>query len=161
MSVTTTSASATSTCTPSWKMPIRDAACAAPAQGNSSDAFDKCCKSAPINKYNDGCNMYCLALGQSQDDLSSCLTSNGIRFGQVFCASGNSSATATSSPTSTRSSETSSTTSTSTSTSSSTTSGSSASETSEGAAVINQPITKGGLGLLAMMFCSALFGVVA
>ncbi|RJE20169.1 hypothetical protein PHISCL_07486 [Aspergillus sclerotialis] len=159
MSTTTTAVSSTATaCTPSWEIPIKDVACAAPVQ-EKTDAFDKCCKSAPIEKYNDGCNMYCLALGQSQHDLSSCLTKNGIRDGQVFCNTGNATASATSSPTSTR--ETSSSTSTSTSTSSSTSSGSGASETSEGAAVMNQPVSKGGLGLLAMMFCSALLGVVA
>ena len=169
MSTTTTGLTTTpTTCGGAtvYDIPINDAACAATAsKENASSAFDKCCKAAPVEKYDNDCGLYCLALDQTIGDLVECLTSSGLNDGDVFCTQQNNrTATATSTATKTSSSETSSETgssSSSTSTSSSTSDSEGASETSQAAAVINQPVSKGGIGLLAMMFCSALLGVVA
>lgn len=162
MSTTTTALSSTpTTCTGAsvYEIPITDAACAAPAsKNNAADAFDQCCKSASIEKYDHDCGLYCLAQGQTIGDLVDCLTSSGLKDGDVFCTQGNN-ASASATTSATKTSETGSSTSTSTSTS--TKSGDDASETSEGAAVVNQPVSLGGLGLLAMMLCSAVLGVVA
>lgn len=159
--MTTTGASTaapTSTCTPSWEIPHTDIACAAPAHGNYSDVMDKCCKSASVAHYNDGCNLYCLAQDQSRKDLSDCMQSSGIKPNEVFCR-GKPNATATNTMSATNTATDSGSTSTSSSTGTSSASGSAS--TSSGAAVANQPISIGGLGLVAMMFWSTLLGLVA
>ncbi|KAJ5594650.1 uncharacterized protein N7459_000858 [Penicillium hispanicum] len=149
MSTTTTSAVATSTACGAnvYELPIKDAACGAVLSGNMSDVFDSCCKGDKPVKYSSDCGIYCLAQDQTVDDLQKCLTSKSNNYRDVFC-NANLNATATAAASTTKSTSTG--TSTGTSTASSTKN-----------AAPNQPISKTGLGLVAMLFCSALAGVVA
>ncbi|KAK1140982.1 hypothetical protein N8T08_009728 [Aspergillus melleus] len=157
---TTTSAStsASATCTGSmWELPTKDIACALPKSGNATEILDKCCKHAKVSDYNDGCGIYCLAQEQSAKDLTNCFRDEGAKDGEFFCSGGNSSLTATAAvPSKTGDSD-------SDSSSTGTSTGSSASSTSSDSAAIalSQPVSKSGLGLLAMLVCSALMGVVA
>ncbi|OQE18774.1 hypothetical protein PENSTE_c017G09422 [Penicillium steckii] len=153
MSVTTTSAAAAaSSCTPSWEIPVTDVACAGQITGNITEVFDTCCKGNSPVKYNDDCNIYCLAQGQTKKELTDCLTEKSGD-NRIFCGAGKPNATATAEATTTKE--------TGTSTGTSTSSSSSGTSTETNAAVLNQPISKTGLGLVAMLFCSALAGVVA
>ncbi|KAJ5767521.1 hypothetical protein N7533_000104 [Penicillium manginii] len=152
MSTTTTTAAAStsSTCISSWIIPSNDVACAGAVTGNMTDVFDSCCKGNSPVKYNDDCNIYCLAQGQTKKELSDCLTDKSKNYSGIFCGAGKDNSTATASATTTK--ETGSATGTSTGKGSS---------TSTGAAIISQPISKTGLGLVAMLFCSAVAGVLA
>ncbi|KAF7521673.1 hypothetical protein PCG10_008126 [Penicillium crustosum] len=144
---TTSSVSATSTaCGGSvWEIPTTDAACAAVISGNITDVMDDCCKDAKVSKYDNDCGIYCLAQGQDVNKLQSCLTSKSGNYHDVFC---NAALNATATATATGSKSTSS--GTGTSTQSSTTS------TSTNAAIANQPVSKSGVGLIALLFGSAL-----
>lgn len=159
MSATTSAAAAAATCTGSmWVLPTKDIACGLPKSGNATDILDKCCKPAKVSEYNDGCGIYCLAQEQSAKKLSDCFRDQGAKDGQFFCSGGNSSLTATAAvPSKTGSDSDSDASHTGTST------GSSASSTSSDSAAfaLAQPVSKSGLGLLAMLVCSALMGVVA
>ncbi|KAJ5101368.1 hypothetical protein NUU61_003590 [Penicillium alfredii] len=130
-----------------YEIPTLDASCGALLKGNMSEVMDTCCKQATPTKYQDDCGIYCLAQGQDVNHLQKCLTSKSGNYRDVFCR-GNLNATATAKPTGARA------------TSDSTT-GTSATSSPTNAAIINQPISKAGLGLIAMVFCSALMGVVA
>ncbi|KAJ5330086.1 hypothetical protein N7452_010476 [Penicillium brevicompactum] len=148
MSTTTSSVSATSTACGSsvWQIPTTDAACAAVVRGNVTDALDQCCKEASVHKYDNDCAIYCLAQGQDTHALQSCISSKSGNFNDVFCnAAPNATATATGSK------STSTGTSTSTSTSTST----------HNAAIANQPVSKSGLGLIALLFGSAFMAIVS
>lgn len=126
---------------------ITDAACGAPISGNITDAFDTCCKGNSPVKYDNDCGIYCLAQDQTVDELTKCLEKESGTY-SIFCNKrGN--ATATAAATTTKA------------TSTGTATGTSAASTSSGAAVVNQPVSKTGLGVMAMLFCSALMGVVA
>lgn len=126
---------------------VTDAACGAPISGNITSAFDSCCKGNSPVRYENDCGIYCLAQEQTVDELTKCLEQKSGTY-SIFCnMRGN--ATATAAATTTKA------------TSTSTSTGTSAASTSSGAAVANQPISKTGLGIIAMMFCSALMGVVA
>lgn len=151
-SSTTSSVSATSTaCGGSvWEIPTTDAACAAVISGNITDVMDDCCKDAKVSKYDNDCGIYCLAQGQDVNKLQSCLTSKSGNYNNVFC---NAALNATATATATGSKSTSSGTGTSTQ--------SSTSSTSTNAAIANQPISKSGVGLIALLFGSALMAVVA
>ncbi|KAJ5773659.1 hypothetical protein N7457_008555 [Penicillium paradoxum] len=152
MSTTTTSLSATTTACGGavWQIPTTDAACAAIAGGNMTDVMDTCCKDAKVTKYDNDCGMYCLAQGQDIDKLQSCLTSKSGRFHDVFCnAALNATATATS------------TGSKSTTTGTSTSTGTATSTSTDNAAIANQPISKSGLGLVALLFSSAFMATLA
>ncbi|KAF7715462.1 Uncharacterized protein PECH_007116 [Penicillium ucsense] len=146
---TSTHTSAAATCTGNvYVLPnVTDAACGAPVSGNITDAFDSCCKGNTPTKYDNDCGIYCLAIGQDIGELTKCLEQKSGSY-SVFCNKGTN-VTATASATTTKTS----------STGTSTHSG--AASTSSGAAVVNQSVSKMGLGVLAMMFCSALMGVVA
>ncbi|KAE8161920.1 hypothetical protein BDV40DRAFT_266310 [Aspergillus tamarii] len=156
MSTTTTSVAASATACNTvtyWQLPVDDAACALPKTGNYSDIMDKCCSPAKVTDFDNGCGLYCLAQGQSIGDLKDCLRENGAQDGREFYCKGKDNATATASaPSSTKTGD-----------KSGTATGSGASSTSsDSAAYAIQPaVSKGGLGLLAMVFCSALMGVVA
>ncbi|KAA8650176.1 hypothetical protein EYZ11_008507 [Aspergillus tanneri] len=154
--MSTTSASpAAPTCAGFWELPTKDVACALPNNGNASDILDKCCKRASVTKYDDGCGIYCLAQEQSAKDLTNCFREQGAIDGHFFCSGGNASHTA-SAPLPSKTGDHDSDSSTGTSTGSKSTSTS-----SDSAAVLNQPVSKSGLGLLAVLVCSALMGVVA
>ncbi|KAJ6138695.1 hypothetical protein N7471_005181 [Penicillium samsonianum] len=149
-SSTTSSVSATSTaCGGSvWEIPTTDAACAAIISGNMTDVMDECCKNAKVSKYDNDCGIYCLAQGQDVNKLQSCLTSKSGNYQNVFCnARLNATATATGSK--------------STSSGTGTSTASSATSTSPNAAIANQPISKSGVGLIALLFGSALMAVIS
>ncbi|CAG7965213.1 unnamed protein product [Penicillium nalgiovense] len=149
-SSTTSSVSATSTaCGGSvWQIPTTDAACAAVVSGNMTDVMDDCCKNAKVTKYDNDCGIYCLAQGQDVDKLQSCITSKSGNYHDVFCnAALNATATAT--------------TTGSKSTSSGPSTESPATSTSTNAAIANQPISKSGVGLIALLFGSALMAVIS
>ena len=153
-SSTTSSVSATSTaCGGSvWQIPTTDSACAAVISGNMTDVMDECCKNAKVVKYDNDCGIYCLAQGQNVDKLQSCLTSKSGNYHDVFCnAALNATATATATATGSKSTSSG----TGSSTQSSTTS------TSTNAAIANQPISKSGVGLIALLFGSALMAVIS
>ncbi|EPS26422.1 hypothetical protein PDE_01358 [Penicillium oxalicum 114-2] len=130
---------------------VTDAACGAPISGNITDAFDSCCKGNTPTKYENDCGIYCLAIGQDIGQLTKCLEQKSGSYA-VFCNKGtNATATASASTTTT---QTTSMTGTSTRTGA-------ASSTSSGAAGVSQPVSKTGLGVLAMVLCSTLMGFVA
>jgi hypothetical protein len=144
MSTTTTSMSATSTACGGtvWQIPTTHAACAAIISGNMTEVMDTCCNAKPT-KYDNDCGIYCLAQGQDVNKLQSCLTSKSGNYQNVFCnAALNATATATSTA-----SRTTSGTGTSTESATSTSTGN--------AAVVNQSVSKSGLGLVALLFGSA------
>lgn len=125
---------------------ITDAACGAPISGNITDVFNSCCKgNAPV-KYDNDCGIYCLAQGQTVNQLTKCLEEKSGTY-SIFCNKGVN-ATATAVATATKSS-----------TGTSTGTGTSAASTSSGAAVANRPVSMTGLGVVAMLFCSALMGI--
>jgi hypothetical protein len=151
MSTTTTSVSATSTaCGGSvWQLPTHDAACAAVIRGNVTDVMTQCCGDATPHKYDNDCGIYCLAQGQDVQKLQTCISSKSGNYNDVFCnAAQNATATATGSK------------STSTGTKTGTSTGSTSSST-HNAAVVNQPVSKSGLGLIALLFGSAFMAVLA
>jgi hypothetical protein len=89
MSATTTTGVAV-TATPAsscgstlYEIPTSDAACAMPYGGNHTDVMAKCCKQ--VVSYLDDCGLYCLAQGQSVEDLTDCLYENGAAYQDVFC----------------------------------------------------------------------------
>ncbi|KAL4889900.1 hypothetical protein BDV59DRAFT_102490 [Aspergillus ambiguus] len=153
MSTTTSAASAASTCTGNrWVLPVQDAACGLPNTGNYSAVMDKCCSPAKVTKYDDDCGLYCLAQEQSTKDLLDCIYDNSASsvHGDVFC-SGNMTATATAAVPSSTGSD---------STGTATGTGAQASATGENTAVaMKQPLSKGGLGVLAVLGLSAVLSV--
>ncbi|KAJ5163836.1 uncharacterized protein N7500_005666 [Penicillium coprophilum] len=146
----TTSASTTGTACGArvWEIPTTDAACAGIVTGNMTDVMDECCKDAEVSKYENNCGIYCLAQGQDINELQSCLSRKSGNYHDVFC---NAALNATATATATRSKSTSSGTSTHSSTTS----------TSTNAAIANQQISKSGLGLIGLLFSSALMAVIA
>lgn len=155
MSTTTRAPSSASSCTASiYEMPVRDAACATFAKGNYSDVMQHCCHSAPVRTYDNDCAIYCLAVDQTIGDLTRCMFSHGIAYDEGFCNKGNTSAMATFSPKATNTRASSASISTSTSTGSST-----SSMGTSGANVLVQPVSRSGLGVLGLVFCSVLLGV--
>ncbi|OKL62229.1 hypothetical protein UA08_02238 [Talaromyces atroroseus] len=152
---TTTSASTTSSCTPVWTIPTTDAACGIHPSGNASEVMTQCCGVASVVSYNNGCSEYCLAQDQNVGDLVNCLYKNGLDWNSVYCNDA-SNATATAAVSSASSTGTSSGTGTASST------GSSASSTSStGAAAPIAKVSTGGVGVLALLFCSAFIGTFA
>ncbi|KAI4868796.1 hypothetical protein F4820DRAFT_88680 [Hypoxylon rubiginosum] len=101
MSTTTSlsapAASTTSQCGATlYNIPVDDAACAMPSGGNHTDVLSACCGDADVVSYYDGCGLYCLAAGQTVDDLTTCLFTHGAGWSDVFCnKNGTSTATAT------------------------------------------------------------------
>ncbi|KAF9883907.1 hypothetical protein FE257_002650 [Aspergillus nanangensis] len=153
VSTTSTTTTAAATCTGNrWVLPIQDAACGLPKTGNYTDVMDKCCSPAKVTKYDDDCGVYCLAQDQSVKDLLDCITSNAgpTVHGDVFC-SGNMSATATAAVPSKTGDKTGTATNT----------GAQATSTGddENNAVMKQTLSKGGMGVLALMGLSALMSV--
>ncbi|KAL2108534.1 hypothetical protein VUR80DRAFT_3697 [Thermomyces stellatus] len=97
MSTTSVSAPASGTCgAVLYDTPVHDVACAMPYSEDNIDLMSKCCKEADVISYYDNCGLYCLALGQSAEELTDCLYDGGARYEHVFCRDGNdASATAT------------------------------------------------------------------
>ncbi|RHZ44080.1 uncharacterized protein CDV56_100559 [Aspergillus thermomutatus] len=140
MPSTTTSTAASATCTGNrWVLPVQDVACALPATGNYTSVMDKCCSPAAVTKYNAGCDLYCLAQGQSMGDLLGCIKENGGNE-DVFCG-GLVNATATASLSSTASRT-------------GTKTGATASSTREsGGGAVKKPVWVLGVGLVVLVVC--------
>jgi hypothetical protein len=67
-----------------------------PFGGNHTEIMSECCGDANVISYYDDCGIYCLAVGQSVGDLTSCLFREGAANDQVWCGGGvNATATAT------------------------------------------------------------------
>ena len=162
MSVTTTAANPTSTCTTSdWTIPVRDAACAAHlTRDNVADAFDECCGDASIERYNDDCSVYCLAQGQTIGSLVDCLVENGIPHGQGVCNNGTN-ATATSKPTASKTDSEDSAESTSDADSDDNDDDDDDSSGGDEDVAGRTVVTASGLGLVALMFCTVILGTFA
>lgn len=96
MSQTTTtgSPSPTGACGNLYDTPVRDAVCAMPFNETNINFMSACCKDAEIVSYYDDCGLYCLAEGQSVEDLIQCLYDEGAEWEDVFCR-GSEQATAT------------------------------------------------------------------
>ncbi|KAI0138644.1 hypothetical protein F4776DRAFT_63516 [Hypoxylon sp. NC0597] len=77
-----------------YNIPVQDPAVGIPSGGNHTDIMSACCGSADVISYYDDCGLYCLAIGQSVDDLIHCLYDHGAAYQDVFYR-GNVSATAT------------------------------------------------------------------
>ncbi|KAL4918715.1 hypothetical protein BDW62DRAFT_180885 [Aspergillus aurantiobrunneus] len=135
-----------------WVLPVQDIACAVTTNsGNYSDIMDQCCGVADVESYNDDCGLYCLAQGQDGQTLLDCIQDQGVANNEVFCG-GNLTQTASApAPTSTGDSDDDSAT---------PTDDADAPEDTGNAAVSAPVVNKAGLGVLAMVFCSALMGVV-
>ncbi|KAG9250222.1 uncharacterized protein F5Z01DRAFT_678020 [Emericellopsis atlantica] len=82
------------TCHNVYEIPVQDSACAMAYSDDAVDYFESCCKSADVYSYGDDCGLYCVASGQTVEELTACLIDEGAQHGQVFC-SGNTTATAT------------------------------------------------------------------
>ncbi|KAB8077251.1 hypothetical protein BDV29DRAFT_153971 [Aspergillus leporis] len=77
-----------------YEIPVQDASCAVPNKDKYPKLLDKCCHGAPVSAYDNDCAIYCLALGQSVQELTDCLYDAKVDWGDVWCF-GNTSATAT------------------------------------------------------------------
>ncbi|KAI1384832.1 uncharacterized protein F4822DRAFT_416394 [Hypoxylon trugodes] len=77
-----------------YNIPTQDAAVGITSGGNHTDIMGACCGSADVISYYDNCGLYCLAAGQSVNDLIKCLFDHGAPNSDVFYR-GNVSATAT------------------------------------------------------------------
>ncbi|KAL2866927.1 uncharacterized protein BJX67DRAFT_354413 [Aspergillus lucknowensis] len=156
MSSTTTSASPA--CTGNiLVLPVQDAACGLSNTGNNTDIMTKCCRDADVEKYNDDCGLYCLAQGQNIGDLSSCIQGNGVNPSEIFCR-GNMTATATApAPSQTDDNDGDDDDEDATPTDDD----DDGAEPTGAAVRLGQPVSKAGLGLLAMLFSSAFMGIAA
>ncbi|EFX06496.1 hypothetical protein CMQ_6817 [Grosmannia clavigera kw1407] len=87
-------AATTTACAGLYNSPAHDASCAIPAGGNHTEIMSACCNGADVVSYYDDCGLYCLAEGQTVQDLILCLYNKGAGWSDVFC-SGSSNGTAT------------------------------------------------------------------
>lgn len=151
--VTTSGTAATSTCTPVYQIPTKDAACAVNIGNlhNATAVLKQCCGSAPVVSYENDCASYCLAVGQDISKLSNCFIAGGL--GTAFC-NDVVNATATGAVTSASSTA-------STSGSGTTTASSATNTATHGAAAHAVNLSAGGISVIALLFCSALFGTLA
>lgn len=171
-SVTTSLSSATSTgsavipthttCAVNYEIPTKDAACAVVHSDISDKIMKQCCGAADVVSINNGCASYCLAHGKDVAELSKCLYSNGFTGNSVYC-NGAQTATATGavSTTATGSGSTSTGSASTTGTGTATGTSSASASPTTGAAVPAAKVSAGGVGVLALLFCSALFGTMA
>lgn len=138
----------------------KDVACAvgstAGLPSNYKDILKGCCKSAPVQSLSNDCALYCLSVEQSVADLQKCFQDGGVNPAWIFC-SANNTATATSKPSASSHSGSG----TSSDTPSVTQSGAAASSSHNAANVMGAPaqgVSKAGLGVVAMIGLSAVFG---
>ncbi|KAL4954290.1 hypothetical protein BDW69DRAFT_142616 [Aspergillus filifer] len=156
MSSTSTSTAAAPTCTGNaWVLPVQDVACALTSTSdNYTSIMDECCKDATVEHYNDGCGLYCLAQGQTGQELLECIADHGATDGDFFCGGRLNETSSEPTPTSTDDDDEDS------DDASSTDSADAADTTDNAAGTLGQPVNKAGLGVLAMLFVSAVMGVV-
>ncbi|KAF9740849.1 hypothetical protein PMIN06_004739 [Paraphaeosphaeria minitans] len=142
------------------EFPTKDAACAVGGTSgvpdNYEDILKGCCKSAPVETWGSDCALWCLAADQSIADLQKCWQDGGVKAGSIQCNQPNN-ATATGEVSGTSSSGNG-----AKETGSQTSGGASSSTSSPGAApvVVPQHMSKAGLGMLAMVLGSAVFGAL-
>lgn len=167
MSSTTSSTSAAASCTGNaWVLPVQDVACAVKTDtGNYSSIMEKCCGVAEVQSYNDDCGLFCLAQGQDGNALLDCIGSNGAEDGDYFCG-GNLTQTATApvpSPTGDDSDNDNDNDNDNDASDATSTGDASEPTNTDNAGVRLQDkvVSTSGLGVLAMVFCSAVFGVFA
>ena len=136
------------------EFPVKDAACAVGGTSGYPDSYKNvlkgCCKDAPVESWGNNCALYCLSVDQSIAELQQCWQNGGVRPGDIFC-NGVQNSTATSTPTKTNGGG------------AKEMGGSAASSTnSPGAAyaVVPQGPTKAGLGMLAVILGSTVFGAL-
>ncbi|CAG7991145.1 unnamed protein product [Penicillium nalgiovense] len=129
-----------------WHIPEEAPACAYMPGGNMTKVMEECCNGASVIPYADGCGIYCLANGQDPYKLGDCITNQNAYGLYGFCTLDdfNSTTTGSKSPSS----------------GTATSTASPAASTSPNAAITNQPISKSGLGLIALLFGSALMAVI-
>ncbi|KAF2680096.1 hypothetical protein K458DRAFT_256512, partial [Lentithecium fluviatile CBS 122367] len=145
----------------------KDIACAVGSTSgipsNYGDILKDCCKTAPVESYENACALYCLSVDQSVADLQKCFQEGGVSPQLIFC-SGNSTATATGKPSGTSSSSGSSGSGSGSPSGTSGTSGTASGSGSPGAAAVlgapTQGISKAGMGMAAMIVVSAIFGAL-
>ncbi|PVH98769.1 hypothetical protein DM02DRAFT_657010 [Periconia macrospinosa] len=123
-----------------------------------NDALKKCCKSAPVESWANNCSAYCLAVDQSVADLIKCYQDNGVNAGEIFCR-GNNTATATGKPSQASSSSGGNGQPSSTSAGGQGNGGGNGGGNGQNGAVA-VGVSKAGLGMVAMVFVSAIFGMV-
>ncbi|KAI5293298.1 hypothetical protein KEM52_005668, partial [Ascosphaera acerosa] len=148
-----------------YNIPVRDAACGMPNTGNNTEILESCCK-VPVQTYPNKCGIYCLALGQTLDDLRQCIIK--LNLGRdAFCnntANGTAYATGSASTTLASTStadETGTTTGTSTAKPTETSKKDGDDDDSSAAAAMVIPhLSTAGMGVLAVMVCSAVFGAL-
>ncbi|KAL4965295.1 uncharacterized protein BDV14DRAFT_199992 [Aspergillus stella-maris] len=156
MSSTSTSTAAAATCTGNaWVLPVQDVACAVTSvSDNYTTIMNECCKDATVENYNDDCGLYCLAQGQTGQELLDCISDQGATDGDFFCGGRLNETSSEPTPTSDDDDED--------SDDASSTHDADAADTTDNAAVhLGQPVNKAGLGVLAMLVVSAVMGVVA
>lgn len=86
-------------CSNLYDTPVNDAVCAMPYSKNNAKMMSDCCKGTGVVSYYNNCGLYCLAVGQSVEELTKCIYDKGAEWEDVFCR-GNISATATATGTS-------------------------------------------------------------
>ncbi|KAI0882078.1 uncharacterized protein GGS22DRAFT_171481 [Annulohypoxylon maeteangense] len=89
MSATTTSTAArpstSSACGADlFNIPVQDPAVGMGTGGNHTEIMSACCGKADVISYYKGCGLYCLAEGQSVNDVIECLYSKGAAYQDVF-----------------------------------------------------------------------------
>jgi hypothetical protein len=145
-----------------YTLPTTDAACAIPNKpsSNYTDVMAKCCHDAPVTKYANDCGLYCLAAGQSIGGLASCLTGNGVSFGEAFC---NKNTTSTATAKISSSGAASKTVTGTASNVKGSATGTAAAASSTGAAAgayVQQGVSKAGFAVLGLLFLSSAVGAL-
>lgn len=79
------SSTPTATCSNLSQIPIAEAGCAVSFSDGHKDAMAACCKSADVISYFDDCGLFCVAAGQSVNDLRNCLYGQKATYQDVFC----------------------------------------------------------------------------
>ncbi|KAH7227197.1 uncharacterized protein BKA55DRAFT_527191 [Fusarium redolens] len=96
MPKTSTLAAASQTaCADIYNTPNQDNVCAMFRKDNHTDIMQACCGEAKIITYSGDCGLYCVALGQTIDQLSKCLYDHGAPDEKGVWCSGNSKTTKT------------------------------------------------------------------
>ncbi|KAF2274526.1 uncharacterized protein EI97DRAFT_402079 [Westerdykella ornata] len=144
---------------PYSQLPTNDVACAvahASAEGlpsNYTSLMESCCKKAPVEKFANDCGLYCLSIDQSVADLTRCFQDAGIQPGWIFCNGNNTaSATATGAPSKTGGGAG--------ATGGATGTGEPRQTGAAGVVNVRQSVSKAGLGVVAMLVVSAVFGTM-
>lgn len=157
MTTTTTAALAQATaCEDVYQLPTTDAACGASLHGNMGAVFDECCKGNGPVTYDHHCGIYCLAQGQTVHELSTCLMSNSHNYGGIFCNDAENATAST--PATTTNAQATAATATLTGAAASSASAAAEGESNAAAVLPRAPVSKAGLGAIAVLFSSVILG---